>query len=84
MPVFHFNVYDGVRLPDEDGTDLPDWRQAEIAAIELAGSLIREGAIEPLREWHMEVTDERGLILFTIDFDLRLSPALHGANAKPH
>ncbi|WP_336487793.1 DUF6894 family protein [Methylobacterium nigriterrae] len=42
MPRFHFNVYDGVRLPDAEGTDLPDWQAARLEAIRKAGEILKE------------------------------------------
>ena len=78
MPRFHFNVYDGVTLPDEDGTELPDWHHARAQALLFAGELLKDEAIhrQLADGWHIEVTDERGLILFRLDFTIVNAPAV--------
>lgn len=80
MPRYHFNVYDGVDMPDEDGTELPGLVFARREAIRLAGSLLEEGAgdILPGSEWRMEVTDGTGLVLFRLDFNIHQSPSVQG------
>ena len=69
-PRYHFNVYDGRRLLDEEGTVLPDIRRARQAALATAGELIRDSAKRSKidEEWRMEVTDGTGLLLFRLDF----------------
>lgn len=78
MPLFHFNVLDGVSDIDTEGTVLPDvdaaWREARI----LAGDLIKD-AREWDRlgeEWRIEVTDHAGTILFRIDVAAMRSPLM--------
>ena len=70
MPVYHFNVRDGANIPDPDGTHLPDLRSARVEAVKLAGRLLMD---EPESfwegsNWHVEVTDHSGVILFRLDF----------------
>lgn len=82
MPRFHFNVYDGVTLLDNHGTDLDSWEEARLEAIVLTGHLLKD---HPKRialgeEWRMEVTDENGLVLFRLDFTVLESPAMLGTS----
>jgi hypothetical protein len=70
MPVYHFNVRDGANIPDPEGTELPDLRSARVEAVRLAGRLLMD---EPESfwegsDWHVEVTDNRGIALFRLDF----------------
>lgn len=70
MPRYHFNVHDGADIPDRDGTELASVSVARVEAVKLAGRLLMD---EPARfwdgsDWHLEVTDERGHILFRLDF----------------
>ncbi|TXM91272.1 hypothetical protein [Methylobacterium sp. WL116] len=70
MPRFHFNIYDGEDYLDKDGFELPSWEQARHEAIRLAGEIFQHtaGKISLGEDWRMEVTDEKGLILFRLDF----------------
>lgn len=78
MPLFHFNVLDGVSDIDHEGTELPDvdaaWREARL----LAGDIIKdESEWQKLGdEWRIEVTDHAGLILFRIDVAAMRSPLM--------
>ena len=70
MPIYHFNVRDGSNIPDPDGTELLNLRAARVEAVKLAGRLLLD---EPDTfwegsDWHVEVTNDRGLILFRLDF----------------
>ena len=77
MPRYHFNISDGVSLPDTEGTELPDIEAAKVAAIKMAGVIISEQAdhFRSGEDWFMSVTDEKGLILFRLDFNMTLSAA---------
>ncbi|MGH1571021.1 DUF6894 family protein [Methylobacterium sp. P31] len=70
MPRYFFNIYDGVSLPDDAGTELTDWREARVEAVGLAGEIFQNYAqrIALGEDWHIEVTDERQLVLFRFDF----------------
>ena len=85
MPRYFFDLRDGSYIPDTDGTDLADLRTARIAAVELAGILLKEGAAKfwDGLEWRIEVKDEAGLILFVLDFSATDSPAVSGLAARP-
>ena len=70
MPRFHFNVRDGSDHPDLEGCELPDIEEARMHAARYAGDLL---AGDPKTfwdgtDWRMEVTDEKGLILFSLMF----------------
>lgn len=85
MPRFHFNIYDGISLPDRDGSELADWQEARLEAVRLAGVILRDNAtrIALGEEWRMEVTDETGLILFRLDFNVLEAPAMMQTGKKP-
>ena len=78
MPLFHFNVLDGVTDIDKEGTDLPDvdaaWREARVLASEMIKS---DREWEKLGDdWRIEVTDHAGIILFRIDIGAMRSPLM--------
>ena len=77
MPRFHFNVHDGFVRPDPKGEELPDLKAARREAIRLAGSILEEDADRVLlgEVWYMEITDDRGSVLFHLDFRVHLSGA---------
>ena len=70
MPRYFFHVRDGHDMPDDIGTELPNAQEARVQAVDLAGRLITEQArtFADGTQWHLEVTDERGMILFRLDF----------------
>lgn len=77
MPRYHFNVRDGVSAPDPEGTELSGLAEAERCAVKLSGDLLSD---DPDRfwtgeEWHMDVTDDRGLILFSLTFIANRAPS---------
>jgi hypothetical protein len=75
---YHFNVIDGVRLPDADGTELPDWQTARLEAIRRAGDILKDDAqsVAVGEDWRIEVTDGTGLILFQMTFLMVESPVI--------
>ncbi len=78
MPVYHFDVHDGVCLPEPTAHLLLDLATAKREAIGLSGHMIRELGDEFWKgnEWRLEVTDEHGLVLFALTFFATLAPAL--------
>jgi hypothetical protein len=78
MPRYFFHVFDGKALRDREGTELPDYNHARREAISYAGKLLDDDAsrIGLGEDWHMEVVDEVGLILFRLDFFVTASPVL--------
>ena len=81
VPRFHFNVYDGVNEIDREGTELPDRGEARIEAMRLSGEILKNTAhrLALGEDWRMEVTDEKGLILFRLDFTVMESAATSGS-----
>ena len=69
MPRYYFHSEDGRLEHDEVGTELADAGAARTAAVRFAGSLLadRPEALWEATRWRMLVTDERAMILFTIE-----------------
>jgi hypothetical protein len=68
MPRYFFHTADGSRDRDLVGTELNNYREARAAAIQYAGDVLSH---EPEQLWddadfRIEVTDETGLMLFTV------------------
>jgi hypothetical protein len=80
MPHYHFNFRNGALLPDKHGMELPDQMSARVRATKLVSEkLCDEADIFWNRpEWHIEVTDETGLILFSL-YVLAVSSAAQAA-----
>lgn len=68
MPRYFFHTADGSRARDVDGTELPDHGAARKEAIMFAGSSLRDcpDLLWDGRDFRVEVTDEREMLLFTI------------------
>ena len=68
MPRYFFHAADGGREPDLKGTVLPDDAAAQYAAVQFAGETLRWNPkdIWNRGQWRVEVTDERGALLFTV------------------
>ena len=77
MPRYHFNIHDGRNEVDREGTELPDLHEARRQAIKLAAAVLDdEGtSLRDGEDWHMEVTDATGLVLFRLDFSISHAPA---------
>lgn len=84
MPRFHFNIHDGIDVFDPTGTELADWQAARIEAVRLAGVIFQGNAprIALGEDWHMNVTDDFGLLLFRLDFSSIEGPAVGGEHSK--
>ncbi|MGH1572779.1 DUF6894 family protein [Methylobacterium sp. P31] len=84
MPRFYFNIHDGESGLDTEGTELPDWQTARLEAIRLVGQILREDAqsVALGEDWHVEVTDHTGLILFQMTFQVIEAPVLRGQIAR--
>lgn len=84
MPRYHFNIYDGSSQLDLEGIELSGIRAAREEAVRLAGELLRDGyeGISEADDWRMEVTDDRGLILFRLDFTMMDASAVSGGKPK--
>jgi hypothetical protein len=84
MPRYHFNVYDASDTIDELGVELPNWASARREAVRSSGAILEDEA-ESLKlgeAWRMEVTDDAGLILFSLTFTVTTSSALAQAAAE--
>ena len=84
MPRFHFNVYDGVTILDEEGTEFVSWEEARLGAIRAVGEILKNSpkCVALGEDWRMEVTDETGLVLFRLDFQVIDSPAVMSSHRK--
>ena len=78
MPRFHFNVFDGVTAIDREGTQLAGTEEARAEGLRLAGAILAEEAHKADfgKDWRLEITDGRGMILFRIDILLSESAAM--------
>jgi len=78
MTRYHFNISCGINLPDEEGVELADTQTVRRQALLSAGEMLRDaGRGGPFgRDWNMIVTDDMGLVLFRLDFQIIESAAL--------
>ena len=78
MPRYFFHVHDSASFIDEEGTEISDLRSARGQAIKTAGAILRESSDSLCagQPWCMDVTDEAGQVLFTLDFALRQSTSV--------
>lgn len=69
MPRYFFHVHDGQNWRDDDGTEFPGLDEARLEAVRYVGRLVHDQArsIAAGEDWHLELTDATGLILFRID-----------------
>ena len=72
MPLYFFNIYDGMTIIDETGTDisaLADIRKIAFqTALEVLGNQQRPIARE--EPWKMEVVDENGEVVLRVKFEV--------------
>jgi hypothetical protein len=70
VPRYYFHLYNDIVALDEEGTDLADfesvWRQAELAAQEIACESIKKGHLN--LDHRIEVADEHGEIVLKLKF----------------
>jgi hypothetical protein len=68
MPRYFFHCADGVRIPDDVGTVLPNVAAAHLEAIAFAGETLRDQPQELWNKgsWRVEVTNEVKRLLFTV------------------
>ena len=76
MPIYHFNVHDGVDCPDRIGSDLPDLGAARTEAVRRITDILNQGAADfwTGTPWNINVSDANGLTLFTIMLLATTSP----------
>ncbi|HEX9931209.1 MAG TPA: hypothetical protein VGB08_00010 [Allosphingosinicella sp.] len=70
MPRYFFHIHDGVGNHDTEGTELKDLATAKCEGVKLAGRAICDDAATfwDRREWSLTVTDETGLVLYSLNF----------------
>ncbi|HEY8571366.1 DUF6894 family protein [Phenylobacterium sp.] len=68
MPRYHFNLEDGESVLDPEGTELPNLTVARSEAVRMAGRLLEDNpaSIWAQGDWRMVVTDDAGVVLFTL------------------
>ena len=76
MPKFFFNLQDGV--PDREGVELPDVATAKVVAVHTACAIVSQNAPDIIErgEWQMMVSDEHGLVLFSVTLFTTEAPAV--------
>jgi hypothetical protein len=81
---FHFQVRTESHVVLTEVTDLRDDDEARIEAAKRVGTLLGEhaGKLWADENWQMDVTDERGLILFVISVQAMKSPATSRFNVR--
>lgn len=80
MPKYHFEVRTPTQTLVTEGADLPDSTAARVEATKRIGDLLRihAGEIWADQDWQMDVTDERGLILYAVVVSALMAPATVG------
>lgn len=82
MPRYFFSCEGAETFRDEEGTELPDLRSAQLQAIQQCGQILQDHAegFAASPYWRVFVTDEDGRILFQLKFTASLS----GEEAEPY
>jgi hypothetical protein len=82
---YHFHIQDGHNMPDQQGTELPSLQAARVEAVERAGAVLQKSAQHFWNgeEWKLDVTDDKGLLMFSLVFVAFESPASRSANPIP-
>ena len=82
MSRFYFNLHDGADLPDPDGLDLPDLDAARQEAVRRTALILAGNNTKLLSDtdWRLDITDERGNILYWIDVTAESAPDAQGAS----
>ena len=84
MPLYFFDVMDGLYEPDDIGVELQNPREASSEATRLAGELLVD---DPLKwgsqEWSVQVRDETGFTLFRLTVSTRYSAVVNGKRLDP-
>jgi hypothetical protein len=78
MPRYFFHVFDNDIFHDHEGRELPNWQAAQIVAILHMGAILQSNAAEISvgDDWHMDVTNESGLLLLRLEFSIMRSAVL--------
>ena len=87
MARYHFNVEDGQKYPDDEGSEFPDLESVRNEAVRRSGVLLRDHSESfwSGQGWRLVVTDSVGMIMFTLHFLAVSSPATvtYGARVIP-
>lgn len=80
MPTYHFDLQDGSGKPDPEPANLPDYKAARGELVTMAGLILKDvdGGFWKEGHWQMNVTDERGLILCSLQILGTEAPAVKG------
>jgi hypothetical protein len=85
MPRFFFHVDDGMNHVDAEGTELSTLGAAREHAVCYFADLLRDapGPFWSRPDWTMRVTDQAGLVFFTLHFTAVLAPAGKRGSPSP-
>ncbi len=74
MPIFRFSVSDGQTIPYD--RNLADLEAAYVEAVDMVGALLRDRGTRYWNgeNWHVDVADQAGAVLFRLNFTASLSP----------
>jgi len=77
LPRFFFHTETDTRVTDREGTEYASFDQARHEAIRCCGQMLKDApeGFWGSRPWSVTVTDQDGLILWTVDLDGQSSPA---------
>lgn len=84
MPRYFFHFHDGHTLPDQEGTELPDFDAARAEAVRVAADAFTRQA-ETLwsdGEWSLQVTDAAGMTLFALYMTAVQAASMQKRNGK--
>lgn len=84
MSLYRFQVFDGRSEVQPDTLELPDLEAARREGIRRAGATLVLDAhiINPENNWRLDVSDDRGTLLFRYDFAVTVSPAGQAARRQ--
>lgn len=77
MALYRFTVHDGHHSVDPETVDLPDVASARRESLRRAGAALVLDAhrFDPGWDWHLDVTDPNGTLLFRLDVAMTVAPA---------
>jgi GTP cyclohydrolase II len=80
VPLYHFEVRTETHVMLTEGAQLEDSTAARIEAARRIGDLLKEhaGQFWVDQDWQMDITDERGLILYVIHVSAMKAAAMDG------
>lgn len=84
MPRYFFHVFDSKIFYDHQGKELLNYQAAQTVAVLHMGAILQNNAAEISigEDWHMDVTDETGLLLLRLDFSITRSVTLDQISNK--